>query len=420
MNNKIERLKKLNSLWIYSSKNFQFYKNIAEKHEIHNINNFKDWRKIPVLTKEIFKENSELINKDLKKIKGYIRTTQTGGSTSSPTFFPQYSEDINNIRKGLYSLRKKSGLNKVNRDFIHVWGHSHLINKNHLIKKVLDKKDQLKRLLKNEKLISGYDPLKNFDEFVKAVNSGRYSWIIGYTTAILCLSRYIKEKNINLKGYIQYIILSAETISNYSLKFIEEVFNCKVIKEYGLAEIGVLAYSSMQSDLYFFDTENFHIEGYYDPEIKIKKNEKLLITTLNNVFPLIRYCPDDTFKNLKISNYKDISCSDIYGRAIEEIFYLPLLNGELSNQMNEVFIVHCLKTIKSVAQTTCYVKKSKILKKIRIYYTGQKNIEDLKKEVKNILKQEVIDLDLDLIKIEISDNFLKTIAGKNINYIVEN
>ena len=88
--------------------------------------------------------------------------------------------------------------------------------------------------------------------------------------------------------------------------------------------------------------------------------------------------------------------------------------------MNEVFIVHCLKTIKSIAQTTCYVDKSKILKKIRIYYTGKEKESDIKELIREILKQEVSDINVDLISIQICDYFLKTISGKNINYLIEN
>ena len=68
--------------------------------------------------------------------------------------------------------------------------------------------------------------------------------------------------------------------------------------------------------------------------------------------------------------------------------------------------------IESILKTTCYVNKAKIQKKIRIYYSGKKNKLDIEKLITKTLKQEVEDINMDLINIEVCDNFLKTIAGK--------
>ena len=70
--------------------------------------------------------------------------------------------------------------------------------------------------------------MKNFDEFVKAVNSEDIVGLLDIQPQSYAYQDILKEKNINLKGYIQYIILSAETISNYSLGFIEESLIAKL------------------------------------------------------------------------------------------------------------------------------------------------------------------------------------------------
>tara|TARA_Y100001978_G_C23666381_1_gene421436 strand:- start:90 stop:1337 length:1248 start_codon:yes stop_codon:yes gene_type:complete len=412
---KNKELNKLDKLWKYAIENFTIYMDVAEKHSLYSIKSINDWEKIPYLSKNNYKKYQEIIFKDLKALKGEIRTTMTGGSSSTPTTFPYFPSDVPHVRKGLYQLRRKAGLNKLNRDYIHVWGHSHLISKSGYEQKLINFKDYLKRFIKNELLISGYNPTKYLDQFVKAIKSNKYSWIIGYSTALYSLARYIKEKDLDIKGHIEYIILTSENITKYSIELIESVFDCIVIKEYGAAEFGVIAYSSLTSKEYFFDTNNFYIEEYFINNTNNAKS-KIALTTYNRVFPLIRYIPDDSFIGLKFEG-ENIFCDDVIGRDLEGVVKFNLLNKKVSGPINEVFIVHCLKTVNSIAQTTSYVDKSKVLQKLRIHYTGKNNSKSISSQIYKILEEEIKDFDKTKLKIEISDQPLKTIAGKSINYV---
>lgn len=413
---KNENIAKLDKLWKYAFKNFKIYKDIADKYSIYSITSLNDWEKIPYLNKELYKEYQEIIFRELKDIKGYLKTTLTGGTSSTPTMFPYFPSDVTYVRNGLYELRRRAGLRKLNRDFIHVWGHSHLINKNGYEQKLIKTIDFFKRIIKNELLISGYNPTKYLEKFVRAIKSKRYTWIIGYSTAIYSLAKLIDERDINVKGYIEYIILTSETITDYSIELIEFVFNCKVIKEYGAAEFGVIAYSSLKSKSYFFDIKNFYLEQYLEDKNNKNERSRILISTFNRVFPLIKYSPDDGFLGLKLEGEKSC-CENIVGRDLEGVVKINLINKDLSGPINEVFIVHCLKTIPSIVQTTTYVDESKILRKLRIFYLGQFLYEDICNKIFKIFEQEIKGFDKTNLEIEISDKPLKTIAGKSINYV---
>lgn len=412
-----EKIKRLNELWNYSIKNFKIYKEIAIEKSIYRIDRLEDWGKISFLDKDKYNEYKELIFEELKNLKGHIKSTQTGGSSSSPTEFPLYPIDGKYIKKGLYKLRTKAGMNYINRNYIHVWGHSHLINRYGTRAIFIRLKDSLKRIIKNEIQICGYNPTKHVKRFINAIKSGKYKWIIGYTSAIYYLARYIDENEINLKGYIDYVVLTSETITLYSIEMIEKVFDCVVIKEYGSAELGVVAYSSIESKKYFFDTDNYHIEKHL---VKNSNNDytKLLFTTFNRVFPLIKYCPDDYFSDFLIKNNNDIICSDVIGRHLDYILYLSLKENKLSGQYTEIFIVHCLKTIKSIAQTTCYVDDARILKKIRIFYAGVENKKVICNKVYELIENEVNNFCREKLTIEMAHEPLNTIAGKSVNYII--
>jgi len=411
-----ERIKALDELWKYSIKNFKIYRDIAYENSIYNINCVEDWDKITFLDKDKYKKYKNVIFKELKNLKGFVKSTQTGGSSSSPTDFPLYPVDGKYIKKGLYKLRSDAGLNYINSNYIHVWGHSHLINRYGYKAIFIRLKDSLKRLIKNEIQICGYNPTKHLDKFINAIKSRKYKWIIGYTSAIYYLARHINEKKINLKGYIDYVVLTSETITPYAIEMIEDVFGCIVIKEYGSAELGAVAYSSMKSKDYFFDTENYHIEKIYF-EKSNNDHSKLLFTTLNRVFPLIKYCPDDSFVGLLIKN-NNIICKDVVGRHLDYIFYFTLLDNKLSGQYTEIFIVHCLKTIKSISQTTCFVNKSRVLQTIRIVYSGTEESIVLCNKIYELIEKEVLNFSRNHLSIEIESEPLNTIAGKSINYVI--
>tara|TARA_Y100001968_G_scaffold322376_1_gene358367 strand:- start:468 stop:1466 length:999 start_codon:yes stop_codon:yes gene_type:complete len=331
-----------------------------------------------------------------------------------------YPSDRKKIKESLYRLRQESGLEYLNKKYIHIWGHSHLINTNKINKVKNHLKQFLRKIYLQEIKFSGYEPLKDVNKITKAIQSKKYKWAIGYSTAFQSIAKYYKENKIDISNQLKYIILTAESIPENDYLLIKDIFNCPVIKEYGMAEAGVIAYSSIRNQNYKFDNKDYHIDILCNTDKSLEKHlSQILITTYDRVFPLIRYLPDDYFSDIKQRN-QQIYCKEILGRNIDKTLRFPLINGNYSEKYNEVFIVHCIKPLKEIFQTTTYVTPEKHLRKIRVYYLGKKTEYNLKKEILRVLSEEVNGLNNNLITIEICRSPLKTIAGKSINYQIIN
>lgn len=113
----------------------------------------------------------------------------------------------------------------------------------------------------------------------------------GYVGAIHQFADYLKQHNLSLAS-LKVIFSTAAPLSEQNRQFMEKIFGCPVLSQYGCSEIYWLAMECFQkSGLHYFDTiRHFEI---VDPQLKPlpdKEYGELLVTDLlNKVFPLIRY-----------------------------------------------------------------------------------------------------------------------------------
>jgi phenylacetate-CoA ligase len=121
------------------------------------------------------------------------------------------------------------------------------------------------------------------------------SFLYGYALALYHFGHYLKEKGkdgleLNLKA----IISTSEVLHEYQRCLLEEVFGCKVINEYGAAEVGIIGFECPEGSIHI-TSENVYLEVLKDGTA-VEEGEvgEVVVTGLRNrAMPLIRYTLGD-------------------------------------------------------------------------------------------------------------------------------
>jgi len=211
---------KLKKLLIYSYENVPYYHNLFDKIKLKpkDINSFKDFKKIPILTKKDIQKNfKKLIATTANKKKIHINST--GGSTGVPLNFYQdknYEEwqTASMIRAWKYF----PGFNESVLEAI-FWGAERDIGKGLRIKKII-----------YDVLRTGCLQLNTFDLDAKLLKKYFFYYnllkpkiIRGYASSLFYIAKFIEENNLKIY-YPKAIISAAEVLWPDMRKKIEKVF----------------------------------------------------------------------------------------------------------------------------------------------------------------------------------------------------
>ena len=331
------QIQAFNKIWMNAYSNIPFYKYYKEKYSLpYSIRSLDEIEMFPETSKEVFLKHKDLIFEKGKK----YQTVTTGGTSGYPTHFITSRVDADNNYGNTYLGRTRYKISPLDKSIL-LWGHSHLFGSG--IKGILkNSKRNIYDFLLSIKRLSAYElGPDSMENYIKEIKENNPYVIIGYTSSLFTLSRYILDHGLdmndldNLKG----IILTSEAITKDDMTLVRKAFNVNVILEYGACETGVIAYSKPDSE------KNYHV--FWDSFIaQVDSENKLLISTISDrAFPLIRYQTDDILDG--IDQRKSIlSFDNIWGRE-KDIYSI----SDKSNNLilfTGLIIEHILKAIPGV------------------------------------------------------------------------
>ena len=383
-----------NKIWHKAIIEIPFYQHWKKKYNLPNfIKNLDELKYFPVLEKKHIQKNQDSIFLSLKN----YNVISTGGSTGKPTRFPISDQELLNSYANQYLARSWWGIKPLDR-IIFIWGHSHLFGDG-----IKGKINQYKRLLYdwiiNTKRLSAYDmSLNSIEKYCQILKKSNPVMIMGYTSSIYKIAKYIDENNLNIKNHsnLKGIVVTSETVTNYEVNLIEKIFNVPCIIEYGMAETGVIAYSKKSSD---------NMELFWDTFIGVKDDENVLnITTINNrIFPLINYKTDDLIESN--DSHHILKIKKILGRKND---FIKIKVGNNILETHSEFFTHILKSIKGVINFKVIQKKNLA---IEIKYVSL-NDSDISVSFFNEICKEFNSVDKNIFSFTKVDEIPKTIAGK--------
>ena len=398
---KIEQyqLESFNKIWANITRSNPFYKMWKDKHDLpHRINSIEDLKNFPILTKKDIQKNRGLIFNHL----GNYETISTGGSSGEPVKFPTSKNEQNLNYANTYLARGWWGIKPLD-SYLLFWGHSHLFGTG-LSGRINQYKRDLKDWLINTNRLNAYDmSYKTVDNYCKELFRSNPVVIMGYTSIIHKVSRYIKEHNLDIgnKSNLKSVIVTSEVVTNYDIELIESVFNVPCVIEYGMAETGVIAFQHNKSK---------NLKVFWDSFICVKNNNNnLLVSTINNrIFPLINYQTDDI---VKCDDFSSILLIDeIQGRE-KDVLNIADKDGVII--LSGILMIHILKSYKGIYSIQFRQLKG-LRVEVRLVADSEVSLSNVKQYFLRNIRIDHADVSEDSFVFKNVNNIEKTIAGKEI------
>ena len=299
---------------LYAYENTKYYRDLFIKLDInpHDIKSKQDFQKIPIIDKDIVRQNyNDFLVTDFPKKK--ILKVTTGGSSGTPMEYIQ-SKNVWSKELAYYmNFCAKSGYTASMIKASFRGGHFTKLTKD--IYWVYNP-------VNNEMIFSPAHLSENtILKYVKELNKIKPSFFHGITSAIIFLMYHMEKKNLKFNFKIDAIFLVSESFTREDIEKISTYFNCKVASTYGHSERLVFAESIGNA---ISDYKINRTYGFF--ELIDEDNNSININNLkaevigtgfdNYAMPLLRYKTGDftSFKDVHngIINLVESSRSQLY------------------------------------------------------------------------------------------------------------
>ena len=404
--------KQLRNLINFAYENVPYYTKLFRQIGIKpsDIVTIKDLEKLPILTKQIIRQNwQDFIPKNIIKLE-YLNNS-TGGSTGEPFKYRISKEDY---ERGVALLYRGWGYAGYKLgDKVAILAGSSLVP----TPKIKLKK-RIQEFFLNFRHYSSFEMSEeNLFRYFYDINKWRPDFIRGYASSIYLFAKFMRDANLKLEFVPKGIFTTAEKLFEKQRKLIEQVFGARVFDNYGLNDGGVSAYECEEHNGMHIDTERAILEVTDDNGKQIfDQKGKILATSLYNLaLPFIRYDTGD----LGIISSTNCSCGrkslllkEISGR-IQEFILTPnklKIHGE--------FFTHIFWEIDNVSQFQVIQDKiDEIIIKIVPYKWSKMNEIDVEK-IKKIISHKSSQLKITIEFVQ--ENQLQYTKGGKYKFIINN
>jgi phenylacetate-coenzyme A ligase PaaK-like adenylate-forming protein len=335
------QLKAVQSNWQDAIADIPYYSGLVNSGQAApDIRSFKDLQSLPVLTRQILQDRAAEFVRRSGPPDSY---SMTAGSTGNPIRFGmnQSCRDLMRIVK--LSAWMQFGYTPSSRLFL-IWGHSHLLGTG-----LKGKANHLKRKLSDALL--GYERVDAYRlnrelciKYAERLLRFRPLGIVGYASALQLFGHHTRHlrKQFRAMG-VRFVLATAEPPPNPEcIPFLEDLFGCPVVQEYGGAEFGQVAFKigaapfEVYPDLNYVECE--------PPLIGELDARPALVTTLYpRYFPLFRYRVGDAFVGVEQLDHGHVRrFSGVAGRLND------IVNFDDGTSIHSVAIFHCIHQERSV------------------------------------------------------------------------
>ena len=276
----------------YAYNNSKFYHELYKDINIGEIKTVEDLKKLPIVTKEMIRNNiNEVVTIERKNaVEGH-----TGGTTGKSLVVLYTKEDMMKRMAILDFFKEKVGFinNKMRRA---------TFNGKHIVPQIQNKKIFWRYNLFNKQMIYSSFHLieENYKYYVKSLNKFKPQAIDGFFTSMCDVAKYIERNDLKLDFQPIAIFPTSETLNDEGVELLERVFKCKVYNQYSSSEGAPFITECKCGKLHI----NM-IDGIF--EFKENSNEILVTTFITHGTPLIRYEIGDS---VTLSNNQSCECGN--------------------------------------------------------------------------------------------------------------
>lgn len=269
-----------------------------------------DIKKLPIITKEMVKQNREAM---LTVPRFMVHGGCTSGTTGTPLKVYKDWKAIWRSQAYLYVMRKKCGFT-YGQSFVSLRGN-------------LDKRDMMLKVhISNTVYFSSYNinPEKvNF--YHEQIVKQKPVAIEGYPSSLYTLALMLR--NAGLELYIPIAFTSSETLLDYQREQIEQQLHTEIFDLYGMTEESICLHETLNHKGYY-EAPGFSINEYLE-------DGEICTSLINDAFPLIRYRSNDVIELYEGNEFgeNEVLIQRIEGRKED---YLIGKHGEICQRLNQI------------------------------------------------------------------------------------
>jgi phenylacetate-CoA ligase len=273
----------------YAYKNVPYYHKLFNelKLEPNDITKIDDLEKLPILTKDVIKENwGDFKPFNLKTMKYYVNST--GGTTGTPFKYRLLKYDRFYSGAMLYRGWGYAGYELGDKMVLLAGSSLDIGSRSFIIKKAHEISRNLRKLSSFD--MNSEDLLK----YAKVINSFRPKYLRGYASSINFFADFIRKNDVEIISPFG-VFTTAEKLLPKMRRNIEDAFGCDVYDGYGLNDGGVSAYECPEHNGLHIDTERSIMEVVDGTGSQMNEGVgSILATSLHNyAMPFIRYDTGD-------------------------------------------------------------------------------------------------------------------------------
>lgn len=397
-------------MWGRCLEEVPFYQSWAKENDLpRSISTLSELRDFPVLTKHVIQERSQEIFNDGRG--GVIELAySTGGTTGEPTRFPKGKSDMESMYPNAFVGRTWWGIWPFD-SYVHVWGHAHLFGGVGLRGRIGWAKRVVLDRFVNATRVSAYAMNDEaLASHVRTIIRKNPKYLVGYTSAIFRIARYIEEHEIDVSSLtrLEVVLVTAETVTEADVSLIHEVFGAQVIIEYGSAETGAVAVSR---------DETWSLAVLWHSFVCfVDDSGNICLTTLDpsRKFPLVNYAIGDTVAGGDIVDGNALSLGAVTGRS-RDVLTVSLTSGEALD-LSPIYPVHILKSMAGV-RTVQYRQESPAAIVVFVSGAPDLDLDVIRPRFVSELRKSHPEIDPNSIQIEATERPLLTAAGKQALFV---
>ncbi|MBR1369941.1 capsular biosynthesis protein [Methanocalculus chunghsingensis] len=286
---KEEQEKQLRQMITFAYNNIPYYRTLFKELKITpgNIRTIEDLQKLPILTKDVIKQNwQDFKPVNLDSLKYYTRAT--GGSTGTPFQYRISKQD--RFLSGAILYRGWGYAGFELGDKMVILGGSSIVGG-----AVSNIETRVHEIVRNIKKLSSFDMGESeMQHYTKVLNTFRPKYIQGYASSIYFYAQWLEKNDLSVPKLIG-VFTTAEKLFPHMRETIGRVFSCDVFDTYGLNDGGITAFECPEHSGLHIDTERSIMEVVDSQgcQMDVGKGQVIATSLHNYAMPFIRYATGD-------------------------------------------------------------------------------------------------------------------------------
>jgi len=293
----------------YAANNSSFYKKLYSGTDINSIHTVEDLNKLPLVDKEMLRENMEDVITIAKK--GAVKSS-TGGTTGKSLIVYGTAEDMMKRMAMLDHFKARVGFEhrKMRRA---TFNGKHIVSPNQKKMVFWRYNAACKQMIYSSFHITE----ENMKYYVDSLNYYKPHAIDGFFMSICDIAGYIERHNIELEFTPIAIFPTSETLTPSGRDLLERVFRCKVYDQYASSEGAPFVTECSCGTL--------HVELASGVFEHLEESNEILVTSFTTYgTPLIRYRIGDAMDFGEATICKcgidSLVITEIHGRQLEFLY----------------------------------------------------------------------------------------------------